>query len=72
MKHTPIKNMHWAAKYTVKFGTLFALCVLCCGFIPSQGSFFARSLCKTAVYMFALSVIGGLLMDVIAKRTGAE
>ncbi len=77
MKHKPtagIKNkepkMHWAARLIIKYGTLSALCVLVTGFIPEHGSFLAVSIGKTAVSMFALSVIGGLMTDVIAQRKG--
>ena len=71
--NTKHKNsLHWSAKYTVKIGTLLALLTLICGFFPAAGSFMALSLCETAVLMFAISVISGLMMDVVAKRKGME
>ena len=69
-KNVSSKNMHWSAKLTIKFGTLASLWVLLAGFLPERSSFLALSMGKTAVYMFALSVVGGLLFDVIAQRTG--
>ncbi len=69
-KNLLCKNMHWSAKLTIKLGTLASLLVLLAGFLPERSSYLALSMCKTAVYMFALSVVGGLLFDVIAQRTG--
>ena len=62
--------MHWACRLTIKYGTLMALALLLAGFFFPFGSFYALSFCKTAVYSFAVSVIGGLMLDVIAARTG--
>ncbi len=63
-------TMHKTARFVIRWGTLAALFVLLCGFLPPRSSFLAISMCKTAVSMFALSVVGGLLMDVIAMRMG--
>ncbi|MBE7036524.1 MAG: hypothetical protein E7403_04445 [Ruminococcaceae bacterium] len=67
---TLIHTMHWAAKLTVSFGSLAALFLLFIGFLLPRASFLAISSGQTAVYMFSLSVCGGILMDVIAERTG--
>ncbi|MBR5236852.1 MAG: hypothetical protein IKW06_05745 [Clostridia bacterium] len=72
-KRSPKKTagtMHKTARFVVCYGTLAALFVLLCGFLPPRSSFLAISIGKTAVSMFALSVIGGLLIDVIAMRMG--
>lgn len=63
-------SVHWAAKFVVKYGTLLSVITLAAGFVPARGSHLAISFCKTAVFMFAVSVIGGLLLDVIATRSG--
>lgn len=65
-----IQSMHWAAKLTIKFGTLLALFVLSTGYLFPRFSFLAIATCQTAVYLFALSVCGGILLDVIAERIG--
>lgn len=70
MKEKCKNKMHWVARVIIKYGTIFALFVLITGFIPEQGSFLALSICETAVYLFALSIIGGLFTDVVAMRMG--
>jgi len=78
MRHNPKKNknrkapghMHWAARFVIKYGTLFSLLQLIIGFLFSPGSFYAISFCQSAVYSFAVSVVGGLLFDVVAVRRG--
>lgn len=67
---TGIKSMHWSAKALIKFGTLAALLLLLTAFIPPCGSFLAISTAETAVRLFAISTVSGLLFDVIAQRTG--
>lgn len=63
-------SAHWAAKLSIKYGTILSILTLIAGFVPVRGSHLAISLCKTAVIMFAVFVIGGLLLDVIAVRSG--
>ena len=78
MQHKPRKNknikpvgrMHWAAHFVIKYGTLLSLCILIIGFFFPQSSFLAVSLCRTSVYSFAISTIGGLMFDVVALRRG--
>lgn len=67
---TLIHSMHWTAKLTVSIGSLAALFILLIGFLFPRTSFLAIACGQTAVYMFSLSVCGGILMDVIAQRIG--
>ncbi len=63
-------KIHWTARLTIRLGTCLALLLLIAGFFFPRQSFYAISLCKSAVYSFAVSVIGGLFLDVVARRTG--
>ncbi|MBQ4517184.1 MAG: hypothetical protein II997_01200 [Clostridia bacterium] len=65
-----VQSMHWAARLTIKSGTTLALLVLFTGYFFPRFSFLAIASCETAVYLFALALCGGFLMDVIAERTG--
>ncbi len=77
MQHKPKKKnrasaLHWAARFAIKYGTLFSLLLLISGFCFPRASFYAVSICKSAVTSFAVSVIGGLFIDVIALRRGTD
>lgn len=67
-----VQNAHWTTQCTMKFGTLFSLFVLLFGFLLERGSFMAVCACKTAVYLFSISIVGGILLDVIATRKGMK
>ncbi|MBE7047936.1 MAG: hypothetical protein E7393_00990 [Ruminococcaceae bacterium] len=69
-KHNKKNRMHWLAKCIIKFGVILSFILLCMGFIPQKSSFLAISIGKTAVTMFSISLIAGLLIDVIAQRMG--
>ena len=75
MQHKPkkknqTKTMHWAARFTIKYGTLLSLILLLSGFFFPKASFNAVSVCRSAVYSFAVSIIGGLMLDIISTRRG--
>ncbi len=77
MQHKPkkknrAKTMHWAARFAIKYGTLLSLLLLMFGFCFPKGSFNAVTICKSAVYSFAISVIGGLMLDVFSMRQGTD
>lgn len=77
MRHNPKKKnragtLHWAARFAIKYGTLLSLLLLVSGFCFPKASFYAVSICKSAVTSFAISVIGGLFIDVIALRRGTD
>lgn len=63
-------EMHWSARLVIQYGTRLSLCLLLLGFFFPRASFYAISCGQSAVYSFAISVIGGLFLDVIAARTG--
>ncbi len=63
-------TLHWSAHLTIQYGTFLSLLPLVAAFFFPKGSFYAISLCQSAVYSFAVSVIGGLLLDVISIRSG--
>ena len=65
-------RLHWAAHLTIRYGTVLSLLLLMAAFFFPKASFYAISLCQTPVYSFAVSVIGGLMLDVISKRTGHQ
>ena len=71
-KKKQTKIMHWAARFAIRYGTVLSLLLLLFGFFFPKGSFFAISVCKSAVFSFAVSVIGGLMLDVISVRLGAD
>ncbi len=71
-KPRAVTKMHWAARFVIQYGTLFSLFFLLCGFLFPRASFYAISICQSAVYSFAVSIIGGLLLDVIAVRRGMD
>ncbi len=62
--------IHPVAKRIVKVGILLSIPVLLAGFWAGQGSFLAISFCRASVMMFAVSVIGGLFFDMMAKVKG--
>lgn len=66
----PKHIMHWSARFSIKFGTIIALCILLLGFLFPKASFYAIMLCKCSVSSFSVSVIGGLMLDVVAIRKG--
>ncbi len=77
MQHNPknkkrASSLHWAARFAIKYGTLCSLLLLVSGFCFPKASFYAISICKSAVTSFAVSVIGGLFIDVIAFRRGMD
>lgn len=77
MHHKPkkknrAKTLHWAARFIIKNGTLLSLLLLLSGFCFPKASFNAISICRSAVYSFAISVIGGLMLDVISIRRGEK
>jgi len=65
-----LQNTHWTTKFIVKFGTFTALLLLLFGFLTERGSFLTICIGRTAVYLFSISTIGGILLDVIAERKG--
>ena len=62
--------MHPIAKRIARIGIMLSIPVLLAGFLVTQGSFLAISFCRASVMMFAVSVIGGLFFDVMAKVKG--
>ena len=68
-KQKPSK-MHPAAKFVIKYGTIISLVLLCIACLMPRGTFYAISTCRSSVYSFAVSIIGGLFLDVIAQRMG--
>ncbi len=62
--------MHPVAKRIARIGILLSIPVLLAGFWAGQGSFLAISFCQASVMMFAVSVIGGLFFDILAKVKG--
>ncbi|MBE7034903.1 MAG: hypothetical protein E7402_02100 [Ruminococcaceae bacterium] len=70
MKQKKKIRMHWMARLVISLGCKLALGLLCLGFLAERGSYLAVSMCQTAVTMFAISVVGGLLSDVVAYRVG--
>ncbi len=68
---TKIKT-HWTTAIIIKGGCLLALLLLLYGFTTERGSYMAIAICQTSVYLFAISVIGGLLLDVIAVKKGMK
>lgn len=65
-----VSSMHPAAQFAIKYGVLCSFLPLLFGFFFPKASFYAISCCRAAVFCFAVSIIGGLLIDVIALRTG--
>ncbi|MBE7021962.1 MAG: hypothetical protein E7414_01940 [Ruminococcaceae bacterium] len=65
-----LKKTHWTTRFVIKYGTIASLLTLLTGFFAGQGSHTAISLCETAVYLFSISMVGGILLDVIAARKG--
>ena len=63
-------RLHRAARLTIRYGTLLSLLLLLIAFLFPKASFHAISLCRSAVYSFAVSIIGGLMLDVVSKRAG--
>ncbi len=66
------KNLHWTARLVIKVGTIASLLLLLSGFFLPRYSETAYQVCQSAVSSFAVSVIGGLLLDIIAERTGLK
>ena len=67
----PFAGLHWSAKTVIKIGSIIADILLIMAFgILEQDAILARQMAETAAYLFSIGMIGGLLLDVIAKRTG--
>ena len=64
------KNLHWTARLVIKCGTIATLLLLLSGIFLPRYSETAYWLLRSAVYSFAVSIVGGLLLDVIAARMG--
>ncbi len=67
----PFLNIHWSAKVIIKFGVLAADILLISACLCSDKSL-AYMMAETSGYLFSEAVIGGLILDVIAKRMGIE
>lgn len=67
----PFFRIHWAAKAVIKFGSIIADILLISACLCSDKEL-AYMMVQISVYLFSESVVGGLIIDVIAKRTGTE
>ena len=68
-----IKKLHWSAEKVLSYGLFAAnllLLLACLTNLYDVG--LSIWMVQTAVYLFSESIIGGLLLDVIAKRMGLE
>lgn len=68
---SPFTNLHRSAKIVIKTGSLTADVLLIMAFaILSKETVLAMQMAETAAYLFSIGMVGGLLLDVIAKRMG--
>ena len=67
----PFLNIHWSAKTVIKYGVMAADILLISACLCSDKAL-AYMMAETSAYLFSEAVIGGLILDVIAKRTGIE
>ncbi|MBR5156211.1 MAG: hypothetical protein IKW59_00400 [Clostridia bacterium] len=67
----PFLNIHWSAKAIIKFGVMAAdiLLISACLCADKTRSYM---MAETSGYLFSEAVIGGLILDVIAKRMDIE
>lgn len=67
----PFLNIHWSAKVIIKFGVIAADILLISACLCTDKAL-SYMMAETSGYLFAEAVIGGLILDVIAKRMGIE
>lgn len=69
----PFFGLHWSAKAVLKAGMALAdaLLLAACWIVGSDEAL-AIQMVQTSVYLFGEAVVGGLFIDVVAKRMGLE
>lgn len=67
------RKTHWLTKFVIKYGVICAtILLLTAAAVARMNEPLSLSMGSVSVYMFAEVIIFGLLIDVIAKRTGID